>query len=239
MEPVRIFIASPSDVAEERSLAYRAIERLRREFVDRAEIQTIIWEHEPLYATSDFQSQIGTPATSDIFVLLLWARFGSPLGAKFVRSDGSRYTSATEYEFEEAYAGFAEKGSPRMLVYRKTAPAVLKDEAARAQSAAVDRFFNHWFINPEDKTAKAAFHTFTEPSRFEDILEIHLRKTLQDYLPNPNNLPAAVNTFIGRQGLMERLVELMALDDARLVTLVGPGGAWWYRQNAACDAPRE
>ncbi len=224
MEPVRIFIASPSDVAEERTLAYRAIERLRREFVERAEIQAIIWEHEPLYATSDFQSQIGTPATSDIFVLLLWSRFGSPLGDKFVRTDGTRYASATEYEFEEAHTAFMEKGSPRMLVYRKTAAVVLQDDAAQAQNKAVDDFFNHWFINPVDNTASGAFHTFAEPARFEDILEIHLRKTLQDYLPNPNNLPASTNSFIGRQTISQRVVELMASDETRLITLVGPGG---------------
>jgi non-specific serine/threonine protein kinase len=224
MEPVKIFIASPSDVAEERSLAYRAIERLRREFADRAEIQAMIWEHEPLYATSDFQSQIGTPATSDIFVLMLWARFGSPLGANFVRADGSAYASATEYEFEEAINAFRSKGSPKMLVYRKTAPAVLADEQARAQSAAVDRFFDHWFINPEDKTAKAAYHTFTEPSRFEDILEIHLRKSLQEYLPNPSNLPASVNAFVGREELSAKIGELLSSEETRLVTLVGPGG---------------
>ena len=224
MEPVRIFVSSPSDVAVERTLAYRVIERLRREFFERAEIQAIIWEHEPLYATSDFQSQIGTPATSDIFVLLLWSRFGSPLGERFVRTDGSRYTSATEYEFEEAHVAFTKKGSPRMLAYRKTSPAALEDDAARAQSNAVNNFFNHWFINPGDNTAKAAFHTFNEPSRFEDILEIHLRKTLQDYLPNPSNLPASTNSFFGRQEISQRVPVLLASDETRLITLVGPGG---------------
>jgi predicted ATPase len=224
MEPVRIFIASPSDVAEERMLAYSAIERLRQEFADRAEIQAMIWEHEPLYATSDFQSQIGTPAKSDIFVLMLWARFGSPLGANFVRSDGSAYASATEYEFEEALAAFRLKGSPKMLVYRKTAPVALENESARAQSAAVDRFFDKWFVNPDDDTATAAYHAFTEPARFEDILEIHLRKSLQEYLPNPNNLPASTNTFIGRDELTVNVCELLASDEVRLVTLVGPGG---------------
>ena len=225
MEPVKIFIASPSDVLEERLLAYRAIERLRKEFADRAEIQAMIWEHEPLLATSDFQSQIGTPAKSDIFVLMLWARFGSPLGDNFVRSDGSRYASATEYEFEEAITAFRKHNIPKILVYRKTAPVTLEDDAARAQKAAVDNFFNHWFINSEDQTAKAAFHTFTEPSRFEDILEIHLRKSLLDYLPNPNNLPAAVNTFVGRGELTQSVLDVLESDEARLVTLVGPGGA--------------
>lgn len=224
MEPVRIFIASPSDVAEERQLAYRAIERLRLEFAERADLQALIWEHEPLLATSDFQSQIGTPANSDIFVLLLWARFGSPLGSQFVRSDGSRYASATEYEFEEAMASFRASGHPRMLVYRKMAPVKLKDDSARAQNAAVDQFFDKWFLNADDNTAKAAYHAFTEPGRFEDILELHLRKVLLDFLPNPNNLPVAANTFVGRRELTGKVCELLSLDDSRLVVLVGPGG---------------
>ncbi len=223
MNPIRIFIASPSDVAEERTLAYKAIERLRVEFADRAELQSIIWEHEPLLATADFQSQIGTPANSDIFVMLLWNRFGSPLGGDFFREDGSRYASATEYEFEEAINAYREKGHPRMLVYRKTAEAMIEGDEALAQQAAVQEFFDKWFVD-EDDTALGAYHTFTEPTRFEDLLELHLRKTLIDYLPNPNNLPIPANTFVGREALIEEVANMMSDDSTRLATLVGPGG---------------
>jgi hypothetical protein len=225
VDQIRIFVASPSDVAEERLLAHRVIGRLSREYSDRAEIQAVIWEHEPLLATSDFQSQIGTPARSDILILMLWARLGSPLGAQFTRSDGSRYASATEYEFEEALAAFRVNGKPRMLVYRRSTPAALEDESARVQSVAVDHFFERWFVNPSDHSATAAYHTFSDPSRFEDILELHLRKLLQDYLPNPNNLPAAANPFIGRQELTVRVRDMLSSDEVRLVTLVGPGGS--------------
>jgi predicted ATPase len=224
MERIRIFIASPSDVAEERLLSYHVIERLRLEFAHCADVQSMIWEHEPLLATADFQSQIGTPATSDIFVMLMWSRFGSPLGPEFVRSDGSRYDSATEFEFEEAMAAFKDTGAPRMLVYRKISAFNAPDEVAVAQGQAVDHFFNKWFVNTDDQTAKAAFHTFSDTARFEDILEIHLRKSLQDFLPNPTNLPASVNTFIGRSELSTKVLDMMREDEFRLVALVGPGG---------------
>ncbi|MFT4853856.1 MAG: putative ATPase [Bacteroidia bacterium] len=225
MEKIRIFIASPSDVAEERILAYHVIERLRAEFAAVADVRSVIWEHEPLLATADFQSQIGTPATSDIFVMLMWSRFGSPLGAEFTRADGSRYDSATEYEFEQAMTAFNTTGTPKMLVYRKTTVPSLSDESSMAQYDAVDRFFTKWFINTDDQTAKAAFHNFSDVARFEDVLEIHLRKSLQGFLPNPTNLPAAVNAFIGRGELTDKVLEMLRGDEFRLVALVGPGGA--------------
>ena len=52
MEQIRIFITSPSDVAEERLLAYRVIERLSQAHSDRAQVQAVMWEHEPLLAKS-------------------------------------------------------------------------------------------------------------------------------------------------------------------------------------------
>ena len=91
-----------------------------------------------MLATADFQSQIGTPAESDIFVLPMWSRLGSPLSADFVRTDGSRYASATGYEFEEAVSAWRTQGRPRILAYRKTAPMVLDDDPAPVTMLVVD-----------------------------------------------------------------------------------------------------
>jgi len=41
----------------------------------------------------------------------------------------------------------------------------------------------------------------------------------------PTNLPAQSNTFIGRTRELEEVGELLAQDDVRLMTLIGPGGA--------------
>jgi hypothetical protein len=65
---ISIFISSPGDVFEERTLAQRVIERLQSEYAGRAVLEPIFWEHEPLVATADFQTQIAQPSTSDIMV---------------------------------------------------------------------------------------------------------------------------------------------------------------------------
>ena len=68
----------------------------------------------------------------------MWSRLGSPLSADFVRTDGSRYASATGYEFEEAVSAWRTQGRPRILAYRKTAPMVLDDDPAPVTMLVVD-----------------------------------------------------------------------------------------------------
>jgi hypothetical protein len=58
VKTLQIFISSPGDVFEERTLANRAIERLQSEYAGRIVLQPVLWEHEPLVATANFQEQI-------------------------------------------------------------------------------------------------------------------------------------------------------------------------------------
>lgn len=158
----RIFISSPGDVAEERVLATKLVRRLSDEFAGRICIEPVIWEAEPLQATSTFQSQIPKPSECQIAVSILWSRLGTRLPPSMTRADGSRYSSGTEYEFEEALAGFHRNGEPQMLVYRKTAdPTVsLKDTKALlervAQKEALDVFIERWFVDAADGTRTQA-----------------------------------------------------------------------------------
>ena len=62
LKPIRIFISSPGDVAEERALTKRVIQRLQGEFSGQALLDPIFWEHEPLLATKSFQEQIIRPS---------------------------------------------------------------------------------------------------------------------------------------------------------------------------------
>ena len=119
MNLVRIFISSPSDVAQERQCADGVVRMLQAEFAGQLELEALLWEQEPLLASGDFQSQIRTPADFDIFVTMIGSRLGSPLGDQFVRDDGTRYTSGTEFEFEVALQSFRRRGHPELLVYRK------------------------------------------------------------------------------------------------------------------------
>lgn len=186
---LQLFISSPGDVAEERALTKRVIERLQGEFATRARLEPVFWEHEPLLATASFQEQIIKPSETDIVICILWSRLGTRLPARFTRSDGSRYASGTEFEFEDAALAHQQLGKPDLLVYRKTAePFVsLKDKDALLeklkQKESLDTFVNRWFHDHQEGTLVAAFHSFDSVAKFEELLELHLRKLIEKQLP--------------------------------------------------------
>src|SRR5215831_3495861 len=184
---LRIFFSSPGDVAEERLLASRTVDRVHVEFAGLLEVEAIFWEHEPLRATASFQEQIPRPSESDIVVLIFWSRLGTRLPAHIVRDDGTSYASGTEFEFEDAVKGHRAHGSPDLLIYRKLAEPLAplnKTVIERlAQKEALDAFFEKWFGAP-DGPLSSAFHSFASPPEFEESLERHLRKLVQPRLQN-------------------------------------------------------
>src|ERR1700691_160929 len=75
----RIFISSPGDVGDERRRAALVVSRLKREFARFFEISAVLWEYEPMLASGHFQDVIDPPGESDVVVLILWSRLGTPL----------------------------------------------------------------------------------------------------------------------------------------------------------------
>jgi len=184
---LRLFISSPGDVGLERRFALGVIERLQGEFGGRLQLEPIRWEDQPFRATDTFQPQIIPPSETDIVVCVLWSRLGTALPEQFRREDGSRYSSGTEWEFEDAVRGFQERGRPDLLVYRRTQdpPSSLTDpqyEQRKAQYTALEAFCRKWFFS-DDGAFKAAFKTFEAPSDFEQMLENDLRQLLLERLP--------------------------------------------------------
>ncbi|MBT8097378.1 MAG: ATP-binding protein [Woeseia sp.] len=190
MKTLRFFISSPGDVIEERAIANRVIERMQSEYIGKVVLEPVLWEHEPLVATSTFQQQIVKPSDTDVMIAILWSRLGTKLPKDFVRPDGSRYQSGTEYEFEEAIEGFRENGKPDMLVYRKTAPPSVRLDDEKellerlAQKKKLDEFVDKWFHDKAEGTLKAAFHSFEAPNDFENVLENHLHRLIDRQIPS-------------------------------------------------------
>ena len=255
MKTLRIFVCSPGDVVEERTLAYRVIERLRSEFAGRLVIEPVLWEHEPLLATASFQSQIVRPSETDIVISIFWSRLGTPLPTEFVRDDGTHYQSGTEYEFEEAVGSYRRNGKPEILVYRKTiAPSVRLDDEATLlrrlqQKKAVDEFLDKWFHNADAEAFIGAYHGFESAHDFEELVERHLRKLVEQHLPgaaaDEPAIPAVwrhgspfrglnaferehAPVFFGRTraitGILQALREQAALDRAFVMVLGMSGG---------------
>jgi Novel STAND NTPase 1 len=186
---LRIFISSPGDVAEERHRASRVLQRLQGEFTRYVILEPILWEHEPMRATRHFQEQIILPSQTDIVVCILWSRLGTRMPpGKFKRDDGTPYLSGTEFEFEDAARAYREKGTPDLLVFRKTSEPLISLNNERAiqerleQKKALEAFWNRWFGNPLD-AFQAAFTLFETPEQFARLLEDHLRKLIRDRLP--------------------------------------------------------
>ncbi|HEX5103861.1 MAG TPA: AAA family ATPase, partial [Pirellulaceae bacterium] len=181
MRKIRIFVSSPGDVGEERSIAHRVIERLKFRYVGRANLEVLLWEHLPLVATQSFQEQIPDAGQFDIVVMVIWSRMGSRLPAAIKRSDDSPYDSGTEYEFEQALEAHRRRGLPNLIVYRKTARVMVDLSAQEAelleltrQKKSVESFIDRWFKS-SDGSFQAAFHPFDSSAQFEDLLERHLR----------------------------------------------------------------
>jgi Domain of unknown function (DUF4062) len=193
---LRVFIGSPSDVKDERALLYAICARLQYEPALRSSafIEIVAWDGPyttvPLLAQLDPQSAVrqGIPAPRecDVAVFVLWSRFGTPLPPSYRRSDGQPYRSGTEWEYEDAKAGWSENGSPDILLYRRTDPLKIEVNAkrkemeeARRQFAMVDDFFV--------SVGEGGVNRYSSTREFEQTAFDHLRQVLLRKLESPAN----------------------------------------------------
>jgi len=121
----RVFIASPSDLTEEREAINTVISELNSTYgnTNNIIIELLKWETNsaPGISTESVQTLINTDIPEyDLFIGLLWMKFGTP--TKF-------FGSGTEEEFELAHAKFIkDPKSIQILFYFKNAlPSTLND----------------------------------------------------------------------------------------------------------------
>jgi tetratricopeptide (TPR) repeat protein len=191
--PITIFVSSPGDVAAERRRCILVANRLNQEFSRSFEIRTVLWETEPMLAGGHFQDIIEPePGDSDIVVVILWSRLGTPLPIRTQRReyrgmDGRAPVTGTEWEIENAIqAHRASNGQrPDLLVYRNLSEAramgrdgqALRDAAA--QLDALETFWDRHFRDANSGGYRLGFNTYTSSEGFEDQLESHLRTRLK------------------------------------------------------------
>lgn len=187
-KPLRIFISSPGDVSAERRRAALVVESLKKEFARFFDISAYLWEHEAMLATGHFQDVIEPPSQSDIVVLILWSRLGTPLPEKSGKReyrgiDGRSPVTGTEWEYEDALAANRSKGAPDLLVYRSNRePQIsLRDPTKKAlaenQWSALETFWSRYF--QAGGVFLSAYHGFDDLEDFGDMLEAHLRQLIR------------------------------------------------------------
>ena len=188
MRRVRIFIASPGDVAEESALARAVIDKLRNEFryKDRIRFETVAWDQPGAAvaqeATLTPQAAIAkglpTPAQCDLVLVLFWSRMGTPLPAAYTKPDGSRYLSGTEWELCNAMQAAREHDQPTLWLYRRTQvpnPAFNDPqyEEKKRQWNLLETFFKDF--TDADGAILGGINPYQEPAEFGDHFEDHLR----------------------------------------------------------------
>ncbi|KGJ98460.1 response regulator [Thalassotalea sp. ND16A] len=187
---LKVFISSPGDVIAERQIARAIINEINDELVERVHLVPVFWEDEPLLASDTFQAQISPAKDCDIYIGIFWSRLGSKLPETITREDGSRYFSGSEYEFEDAIAGYKEKGVPQILVYRKTSEIIIplqnREQVMDSleQKEKVENFIQQWFMSQDNESYSGAFHGFASEDDFSLILSKHLKKLVLNQLEN-------------------------------------------------------
>jgi hypothetical protein len=182
---IDVFISSPSDLAEERSIIRRVIEKLNRSSL--RDTYFLV----PLLYEDEVPPEIGKEAqlivdrymqvkNSYIMVSLFWTRMGTPFT---IIETNEKYESGTQYEILKGYENFQEKGQPHILLYKKEKE---NPRADPTQKEKVEKFFNN-FIGNSPKL-NGLFAKYTDSIEFEEKIESDLTKLIQSYPPNTENI---------------------------------------------------
>jgi len=168
-----VFVASPSEVDEERASLGDIIRELNvawsRELGIRLDL--IRWETHAFPGFADdaqdvINSQI--PDDYDIFIGIMWYRFGTPTG---------RAGSGTQEEFNRAKARFdVDATSVKLMIYFKDEPApVAPSKLDYSQLAKVSEFRNS--LGKEG----ALYWPFASADDFKNLVRLHLTRQVQTW----------------------------------------------------------
>ena len=163
---LRMFLASPSDVSDERSASESIVGEINRTVAPSLGILLELVRWEDVVPTMGRPQQVILDEVdieaSDIFVGILWNRFGSPTG---------RALSGTEEEFEKAYEVWQDAGRPRIMMYFCQRPANLQTEEDLKQKSLVIKF--------RKKISKVGlFRTYDSANDFSNLLRQDISKYL-------------------------------------------------------------
>ena len=159
-----IFVSSPSDVSEERQHLKKVVSTINQTLAKHRGVSLQLLGSEDVIPGfgSDPQSVINEqiPEDYDIFLGILWHRFGTPTG---------RAPSGTIEEFERAKARHdKDPKSVRLMLYFKTAPPLSLRDIDPSQLASVEKF------RCRVKEEGGFYGEFAAAEDFANIVHTHL-----------------------------------------------------------------
>ncbi len=208
---LRVFLASPGDVPDERNLALKVLERLPYDPLLRGKVtlEVVAWDKAgagtPMLATMTPQEAIAQglpkPSECDLVIVIFWSRMGTLLPEEWVKPEAFRYLSGTEWaaldasylsgaewEYFDALQTAEKQDKPKILVYRRDEKRSFDpDEPAFNENVKqwrlVKAFFNG-FRNP-DGSIRRGYNKYQTPTEFEKDLENHLKSQINGIIESP------------------------------------------------------
>ncbi|WP_243285849.1 DUF4062 domain-containing protein [Geothrix terrae] len=169
LETIRVFLASPSDVSSERESTPGIINELNRTIAallpnTKVRLELIRWESHSFPAMGRPQQIINDQiGPYDIFVGILWKRFGTPTG---------KADSGTEEEFRLAYTNWKNHGKPHILFYfnrASSAPPKTQNEINQLGKIVAFR---------EELESRGLVWEYSDASQFSSALRPHLTEVV-------------------------------------------------------------
>ncbi len=161
LDVIKVFIASPGDLAEERELFPLILGQLNEIKAEGIAVQLkpLGWE-DTLPGWGRPQELINDDVRQcDIFVMMLWKRWGTPSG---------EFDSGTEEEFTIAYETFKKAGSPYLLLYFRSVPqAMMADPGEQLKKVLKFRAMI-------EEQRIGLFRTYDQTPQWRDLLMKHL-----------------------------------------------------------------
>ena len=224
---VRIFAASPGDVKVERARVNEVVEDLRP-LAEHVGVVLGVTDWSKVVPDLGRPEQIILdqlrPSEWDLFIGILWHRFGTPTGG-VDSSSGDYYRSGTEEEFRVALQLWRQHARPRILIYRCRRP-IPPEDLDPDQYRLVKGFFDDFAPNADHP---GLYQTFDSVESFERLLRHNLTELLLQFseagghVLSPQEVetlvPRTVNTlprrpaFFGRKDEIAKALRALSPDD--------------------------
>jgi hypothetical protein len=171
---ISVFIASPSDLANERHFFKNAIKQLNVGFGDGAniEFEPLGWEDTLASTGRRSQGVINEEIDKcDVFILAMYRRWGQDA------PDAEPYSSYTEEEFHRALNRWQTDKSPEIFVFFKRVDAASEADPGPQLKQVID------FRKSLENTRNILYHYFDDEAGFIAEVDRHLRAYAKGELP--------------------------------------------------------
>src|ERR1700722_8055959 len=179
---IKVFIASPGDLAVERRAFKEVVDELNSGFGRGAHVtfEPLGWEDALAQVGRRSQSVINQDIDAcDVFVLVMWRRWGQDA------PDAAPYSSYTEEEFYRALARFEKEGKPTLFVFFKhIEPGQMADPGKQLEKVLA-------FRKKLEQSRKVMYRGFADEKGFSTEVDRHLVAYARGQCDAPGSPPHA------------------------------------------------